>query len=85
MLENVETRRIEDVRAKAHYLRSSSLIMGAHGVARLAARLEEAAIAGNGEPFDSLLNEVKIALQEVQAELTERLGSSVLPAGETAA
>ncbi len=83
--ENVQTRHIENVRAKAHYLRSGSLVLGASDVAHGAAALEEAAIAGDAGNFDALLERIDMAVRTTQAELSERLGSSVLPADETAA
>jgi len=83
--EGVQAGQVESVRAKAHYLKSSSLVLGAPVVARYAAMLEESAIQHESEKFGSLLAEVEKALQDVQAELTKRLGAGVIPADETAA
>lgn len=83
--DSVQARQGADVRAKAHYLRSSSLVLGAQGVARFAGRLEEAALTSDSEQFDVLLDKIKMALDSVQVELAERLGSGVLPADRTAA
>ena len=81
----VKARRVEEVRAKAHYMRSSSLVLGAHGVARHAASLEQAAIAGQTERFGDLLKKTERAVNGIQLELYRRLGSGVLPADKTAA
>ncbi len=78
--ESVEGRHIENVRAKAHYLRSGSLVLGAPDVARGAAMLEEAATAGDANSFDVLLEKIAKAVDATQSELSERLGSSVIPA-----
>jgi HPt (histidine-containing phosphotransfer) domain-containing protein len=83
--ESVQARNIEKVRAKAHYLRSGSLVLGAPAVAHGAAMLEEAAIAGDAGSFDVLLKKIEMAVNAIQAELSERLGESVLPAEETKA
>jgi len=80
-----KARQIGEVRAKAHYMRSSSLVLGAQAVARYAASLEEAAIAGQAERFDDLVKKTERAVDRIQLELYRRLGSGVLPADETAA
>jgi len=74
----------EEVRQRAHYLRSSSLVLGAHKVARMAATLEENARASVSTD-DNALDRIAEALREVQAELAERLGNGVIPADKTAA
>ena len=73
----------EEICAKAHYLKSSSLVLGAHRVARHATMLEEA--ARNSDIDEGALGRIADALREVQAELAVRLGGEVLPAGRTAA
>lgn len=83
--EGVQQRQAEAVQARAHYLKSSSLVLGARVVAHCAAMLEEAARTANARDGDKLLQHLQKALQEVQAELKKRLGASVIPAGETAA
>jgi HPt (histidine-containing phosphotransfer) domain-containing protein len=85
MLESAQAQQAEMVRATAHYLRSSSSVLGAHRVARVAAELEEATLASDYGRFGSLLEESRLALEEVQTELTKRLGSGVLPADKSAA
>ena len=81
----VKARHVGEVRAKAHYMRSSSLVLGAQGVARHAASLEQAAIAGQTERFGDLLKKTERAVNGIQLELYRRLGSGVLPADQTAA
>ena len=83
--ENVLKRDFATVQARAHYLKGSSLVLGAHCVARYATRLEEAAIAGDFSDTGTGLEEMQRALRDVQLELVDRLGPRVLPAGETAA
>ena len=83
--ESVQQRQAEAVRAKAHYLKSSSLVLGACVVARYAAMLEQAASATEISEAGNLLNDTQQALHEVQAELKARLGTDVVPAGQTAA
>ena len=83
--ESVQRGEVETVRAKAHYLRSSSLVLGAHVVARYAAMLEEGAGTSDSQESGDLLGELARSLQEVQKELAVRLGSGVIPANEPAA
>ena len=75
---------VEEVRQRAHYLRSSSLVLGAHTVARLAGLLEEKARTSVSTDNDAL-DRIAEALREVQDELAERLGKGVIPADKTAA
>jgi len=83
--ENVQQGQFATVRSRAHYVKSSSLILGAHGVARCATLIEEAAIATNFSDLGTVLALMQNELRDVQLELVNRLGPSVLPAGETAA
>ena len=76
--------RVEEVRQRAHYLRSSSLVLGAHTVARLAGLLEEKARTSVSTDNDAL-DRIAEALREVQDEWAERLGKGVIPADKTAA
>ena len=74
-----------EVRTKAHQLKGGSLVLGARLVAQWASALEEmgrdADIRGAGE----MLERTSRALQDVQAELSGRLGAAVVPANMTAA
>jgi Hpt domain-containing protein len=79
----VRQRLREETCARAHYLKSSSLVLGAHRVARHATMLEETARTSDID--EDALGRIADALREVQAELAVRLGGEVLPAGRTAA
>ncbi len=83
--EAVQQQQIEEVRAKAHYLKSGSLILGAIMVAQDAARLEEMARCADVKSADAVLEHVVQALRKVQAELSERLGPAVIPTDQAAA
>jgi HPt (histidine-containing phosphotransfer) domain-containing protein len=83
--ENVVKREFSTVRAKAHQLKGSSLILGAHGVAHYATLLENGAIEKNLADAGAALEGMQTTLRDVQLELVNRLGPRVLPAGETAA
>lgn len=83
--ESVQSKQAEAIRAKAHYLKSSCLVLGAHEVAQYAGLLEQAAIASDRTQYAATLDNLKLALEKVQAELAERLGPSVLPANQPAA
>jgi HPt (histidine-containing phosphotransfer) domain-containing protein len=73
------------VQARAHYLKSSSMVLGAVHVAREAGMLEEIARSGNLDPAAVRLKQVELCLQQVTARLVEELGGQVDPAGRTAA
>jgi HPt (histidine-containing phosphotransfer) domain-containing protein len=66
-------------RDRAHYLRGSSLVIGATAVARCCAALEQ--MGRNSQLHDAaaLLDQASKALDAVQAELARRLGQSVVP------
>jgi HPt (histidine-containing phosphotransfer) domain-containing protein len=83
--ENVDQRHFENVQAKAHYLKSSSLVLGAPLVARYATEVERAALAKDLSDAGALLDDTKRALRQVQAELAGRLGKTVIPTNEAAA
>lgn len=83
--ESVEQRHFENIQAKAHYLKSSSLVLGAPLVARCATEVEQAALAKDLSNTGALLDNTKRALHQVQAELAERLGKTVIPANNEAA
>jgi len=67
------------LRDRAHYLRGSSLVLGATAVARLCASLEQ--MGRNDELLNAapVLVQASLALDAVQAELARRLGDSVVP------
>ncbi len=76
-----ESQNGDDLRFKAHYLKSSSLILGISPVAHLCAELQD---AGHATDFDSegrKLQELASLLSLVQEELEKRLGPRVVPLG----
>jgi len=75
----------EAFRERAHYVRGSSLIVGATLVARSCANLE--LIARNSELGEAagLLDQTSAALDAVEAELAKRLGPAVVPVEGSAA
>jgi HPt (histidine-containing phosphotransfer) domain-containing protein len=83
--EGVVQRRPDDVRAGAHRLKGSSMVLGACGVAQCAAALEELGRIGDIEGAGPVLERTGQALREVEAELTARLGAGVVPAAKTGA
>jgi HPt (histidine-containing phosphotransfer) domain-containing protein len=85
MQESFLKREFATVKARAHSLKGSSLLLGAHVVARHAARFEDAAMTNNFSDAGTVLEDMQRALRDVQRELVNRLGPEVLPAGETAA
>ncbi len=73
------------LRDRAHYLRGSSLVIGATTVARCCASLEQMGRDGEFRDAAPGLDQVAQALQAVQAELAARLGESVIPIEGSAA
>jgi HPt (histidine-containing phosphotransfer) domain-containing protein len=70
----------EDLRFKAHYLKSSSLVLGIRPVAEFCAQLQD---AGRTPDFTSERRKLQLLadlLRLVQAELEQRLGPQVVPA-----
>jgi hydroxypyruvate isomerase len=84
LLKRAAPQRYDELRQRAHYLKSSSLVLGAHKVACLAGAIEENARTSVSIDDDAL-DKIAAALREVQTELAERLGNGVLPADKTAA
>ena len=66
-------------RDRAHYLRGSSLVIGATAVARCCAALEQLGRDSQLHDAAPLLDEASKALDAVQVELARRLGQSVVP------
>lgn len=73
------------VQTRAHYLRSSSLVLGASRVAAEAAGLEQTAMSGTLVDATKILREAERRLNQVTAELVEVLGGGVVPGDKTAA
>ncbi len=72
-------------RDRAHYLRGSSLVIGATAVARCCASLEQMGRDGEFRDAAPVLDQVAEALRAVQVELAARLGESVIPIEGSAA
>jgi HPt (histidine-containing phosphotransfer) domain-containing protein len=81
---NVEEGEFSTVQPRAHSLKGSSLLFGAHVLARQAARFEDAVIATSFGDASTVLEDMLEALRDVQLELVDRLGPGVLPSGKTA-
>ncbi|MGB8768339.1 MAG: Hpt domain-containing protein [Candidatus Korobacteraceae bacterium] len=75
----------EEFRNRAHYLKGSSMIMGAIAVTQYCATLE--AMGENGDITDAehMLDQLSAALDAVAREYVKRLGPGVLPARGSAA
>jgi HPt (histidine-containing phosphotransfer) domain-containing protein len=82
--EAVQQGQRDEVRAKAHSLKGSSLLLGARAVAESAAALESIGSAADLRGAEALLEQSVRALRQIQAELTSRLGDGVIPAGRAA-
>lgn len=68
-----------DLASKAHYLKSSSLVLGVRPIAQECAELEQ---LGRGADFSTAsrkLEAVRELLTQVQDELQSRLGPQVVP------
>lgn len=71
--------RANELRGKAHYLKSSSAVLGVRPLAQCCADLEEAGRTSSLEEVPALLAETTEVLNSVQAELERRLGPQVVP------
>jgi HPt (histidine-containing phosphotransfer) domain-containing protein len=73
------------MRNKAHYLKGSSLLLGAIVVTQCCTRLEE--MGGNGDltEAEQMLDQLSAALNAVEQEYVKILGPDVLPARGSAA
>ena len=70
----------EELRFKAHYLKSSSLILGISPVARMCAELQDAGRSSDFTAERQKLQELDNLLSLVQGELEKKLGPRVVPA-----
>jgi len=68
-----------EFRERAHYLKGSSMMLGARDLSQCCAMLEEMARNGRLAEAENALQQATAALQAVEAELAERLGPVVLP------
>jgi len=69
----------EELRFKAHYLKSSSLILGINPVANVCAELQDAGRASDFTAERRKLQELDKLLSLVQEELEQKLGPQVVP------
>ncbi len=74
-----------EVRERAHYLKGSSLMIGARTLAQCCGRLEQMGRDSDLEAAEPVLDQVIQALKAVEDELTRELGSVALPAEGSAA
>ncbi|MGD0931904.1 MAG: Hpt domain-containing protein [Candidatus Korobacteraceae bacterium] len=74
-----------EVRERAHYLKGSSLMIGARTLAQCCGRLEQMGRDSDLEAAEPALDQVIQALKAVEDELTKELGSVALPAEGSAA
>ncbi len=81
----VVQRRGEELRARAHYLKGSSQVVGATLVAQYCAALEEKAGDAEFSGTDVLVEQVVTALASVEEEVSRRLGKVALPSAGSAA
>lgn len=72
-------KRGEELRFQAHYLKSSSLVLGVRPIAESCARLEQCAREVDFASVSRELQELEDLLQRVQLELEHRLGPQVVP------
>lgn len=73
------------VRERAHYLKGSSMMLGAGQLSQCCATLEQMGRDSNLGSAASALEQAVAALQAVEAELSRDLGSEVVPAAGPAA
>jgi HPt (histidine-containing phosphotransfer) domain-containing protein len=83
--EAVQQKQAQEVQERAHHLKGSSQVLGARVVAQCAAALEETARSADIKRAGAMLEQIEQALQEVQSELSGRLGAGVVPADKSAA
>ncbi|HEY4932601.1 MAG TPA: Hpt domain-containing protein [Terriglobales bacterium] len=83
--EAVQQQQLEELRAKAHHLKGSSMVLGARAVAQCATSLEEMGRQADVQGAVAMLERTHQALQHVQSELADRLGAGVVPADKSAA
>ncbi len=73
-------RSANDLSAKAHYLKSSSLVLGVRSVAQYCADVDDFARATNFRAASQRVRQMGELIREVQRELEQRLGPQVVPA-----
>jgi len=74
-----------ELRERAHYLKGSSLMIGAKILAQCCTTLEQMARDSDLQAAEPVLGQAMAALKAVEDELTRELGPVVLPAEGSAA
>ena len=75
----------EELRNRAHYLKGSSMVMGAIVVTQCCASLEAMGKTGDFSETERMLDQTATALDAVAKEYVNRLGPDALPARESVA
>ena len=75
----------EELRNRAHYLKGSSMIVGAAGVTQCCTSLEAMGKRGNLNEAEPVLEQLSGALKAVEQEFVKILGPEVLPVEGSAA
>ncbi len=70
----------DQMRNKAHYLKGSSLLLGAIVVTQCCTRLEEMGKKGDLTEAEPMLDQLSAALNAAEQEYAKMLGPDVLPA-----
>ena len=73
-------RNSDELRAKAHYLKSSSLVLGVSAIADLCADIEDCSAEIEFAAVSKKLGKLTQLLNRVQSELEQKLGPRVVPA-----
>jgi len=81
----LQRKQADEFRSRAHYVKGSSLILGATVVAQCCATLEEMGRNSEFGGAEQLLDKTEAALDRVEAELVRKLGSVLAPAKGSAA
>jgi HPt (histidine-containing phosphotransfer) domain-containing protein len=74
----------DELRNRAHYLRGSSMLVGATHVTECCASLEAMGRSGDFDQTERTIEEMSAALDAVKQELVKILGPEVIPAKESA-
>lgn len=75
----------DELRNRAHYLKGSSMVMGAIVVTQCCASLEAMGKTGDFSETERMLDQLSTALDAAEQEYVRRLGPDVLPAKGSAA
>jgi two-component system sensor histidine kinase/response regulator len=78
-------RNAAEFRERAHYLKGSSLMIGARHLAQYCAAMEQMGKDSDLSAAEPVLEQTAAALRAVEEELASDLGSTVLPAEGSAA